>query len=597
MEYQNAAYAYVGVFVDELARLGIGHAVICPGSRSTPLAMSLAEHGGIRLWTLIDERSAAFFALGLAKATGKPVVLVCTSGTAAANFFPAIAEARLGRVPLLVLTADRPPELRDVGAPQAMDQIRLYGTHVKWSVEMAVPEAGPTLLRYSRMIAGRAVATALAAPAGPVHLNMPFREPLTPAPIRGAELPPSDTRDPLAWQGREHDRVFVDVQTAPRRLEQEQQQALASMLGSVERGLIVVGPQGNMALVAPLARLAATLQFPILADPLSQLRHGDVERALVIDNYDAFLRDADFVADARPDLVLRFGAMPTSKPLALFLGAIPDRAQIVVDGGTGWNDPMLVAGQVVYADEARLVEDMLTRLSPKPIVTEWARLWQETARTTRQVLAEVVPRFEAAFEGRIWTELSELLPAGTTVMVGNSMPIRDCDTFFPARTGLTRVIGNRGVNGIDGVVSTALGLAAGGERVVLVLGDLSFYHDLNGLLAAKMHDLSLTIVVVNNDGGGIFSFLPQAAYPEHFESLFGTPHGLDFRPVVEMYGGRFQRVADWNAFQRAVSASMDGSGLQVIEVKTDRQLNVSMHRHLWQVVSERLAAERAEAAG
>ncbi len=593
MDQPNATYHYVGAFVDELARSGVRHAVICPGSRSTPLALSFAGCETIRVWTLIDERSAAFFALGIAKATGMPVVLICTSGTAAANFLPAVAEAKLGRVPLLILTADRPPELRDVGAPQAMDQTRLYGAHAKWSVEMALPEASATLLRYSRTMAGRAVATARARPQGPVHLNMPFREPLVPALMAGAEDVESQE---MPGAGRPDLQPYVEAPSPRLALPTDVLASLATSLERHEHGLIVVGPQTDATLAAPLTRLADRLGYPILADPLSQLRHGSFDHTLVVDSYDAFLRDAAFVQANGPELVLRFGAMPTAKPLLLFLQAHPACRQIVVDGAGGWNDPMLAAEHMLHVDEHLLIDELLARLPSRPRVTAWTRSWQTTASLTRSTLDEAIALLPEPFEGRVFGELAELLPAGTTLVVGNSMPIRDCDTFLAGSRQPLRVIGNRGVNGIDGVVSTALGLAAAGEEVVLVLGDLSFYHDLNGLLAAKLHRLRLTVIVINNDGGGIFSFLPQAAYPEHFEQLFGTPLGLDFQPVVEMYGGQFERVHTWDSFQRAVSSGLESDGLTVIELPTNRASNVTLHRELWQAVSKRLAASPGETA-
>lgn len=593
MDYENATYLCSGALVDELARSGVRHAVICPGSRSTPLALVFAQHSAIRVWTLLDERSAGFFALGIARATHAPVALVCTSGTAAANFMPAVAEANLGRVPLIVLTADRPPELREIGAPQAMDQIRLYGTHAKWSVEMALPEASDTALRYWRTIAGRAAATALADPAGPVHLNVPLREPLTPAAIPGQPLPALDRRETAAWEGRPAGQPYVRVMASqaipdPARLDE-----LATMLSRVERGLIVAGPLDDASLAEPLARLATALGFPILADPLSQVRHGAFDHALVVDSYDAFLRDERFAREMEPELVLRFGAMPTSKPLLLYLKAHPLAAQIVVDDAGGWNEPMLAAGQMIYADALLLVEGLLERFPESGRPAPWAMHWQETARATRTALVETLRELDELFEGRVFDELATLLPAGATLFAGNSMPVRDCDTFLAGSRRPIRVLGNRGVNGIDGVVSTALGLATGGDPVVLVLGDISFYHDLNGLLAAKLHGLKLTIVVVNNDGGGIFSFLPQAAYPEHFEALFGTPHGLDFQPVVEMYGGHFRRIDDWAGFRDALASGLDRDGLTVIEVPTERATNVTMHRRLWQAVFTRLEELRA----
>ncbi|MFL5704407.1 MAG: 2-succinyl-5-enolpyruvyl-6-hydroxy-3-cyclohexene-1-carboxylic-acid synthase, partial [Ktedonobacteraceae bacterium] len=305
----NPAYAYAGAFVDELQRAGVRNVVICPGSRSTPLAMAFATQAGIRIWMHVDERSAAYFGLGMSKQLQQPVALLCTSGTAAANFLPAIVEAKLTRVPLLILTADRPHELRDNGAPQSIDQNRLYGTYVKWFVEVALPEATNAALRYIRTLADRAVGLTQAIPAGPVHLNFPFRDPLTPEPIPDQPLPQVAQRDLTAWQGRPDNAPYVDIRNAPASAPATTTIAsLADLVQGVQHGLIIVGPNDDPSLAAPLVHLAQQLGYPILADPFSQLRSGDHDQAMVLSSYDAFLRINSFIENAQPELVLRFGA-------------------------------------------------------------------------------------------------------------------------------------------------------------------------------------------------------------------------------------------------------------------------------------------------
>lgn len=608
----NALYAYVDAFVDELIRGGVHNAVVCPGSRSTPLALALANQRAIRVWMHVDERSAAFFALGIAKRLRQPVALVCTSGTAAANFFPAVVEANLSHVPLLVLTADRPHELRDNGAPQAIDQNHLYGAHAKWYVDVALPEATNEALRYIRTIAGRAAATSLAVPAGPVHLNFPFREPVTPDP---QPLLPVDQRDLAAWNGRPDGEPYIRVaETMSGSLPDAEIQRLERLIHEAPRGLIVVGPHVHPDLNAALVALAFVAQYPVLADPLSGLRAGEGE-VMTLSSYDAFLRNERFTEWLEPQLVLRFGAMPTSKSLLLYLKRHAARSrQIVIDGTGRWEEPTQLAAEIIHADPValclRLAErvrplldaaaDALTSPSPHAgrhwLRLRWLRFWQAADTLTREALRDAIDNFTEPFEGRVFTELAELLPDGANLFVGSSMPVRDCDTFFwPRRRSGISVLGNRGANGIDGVTSTALGVSAasnGEAPTVLVIGDLSFYHDLNGLLAARLHHLNLTIVLVNNDGGGIFSFLPQAAYPEHFEQIFGTPTGLDFEPAVHMYGGDFTRVATWEQFRESLNVSMSANGLHVIEVCTDRERNVTLHRQLWHAVEQVLAEHR-----
>ena len=598
----NALYAYVGAFADELARSGVRHAVVCPGSRSTPLALALAETPAIRVWMHVDERSAAYFGLGLAKRTGEPVALVCTSGTAAANFLPAVVEAHLTHVPLVVLTADRPHELRDCGAPQAIDHNRLYGAFTKWFVDAALPEASDDALRYARTLADRATATARATPAGPVHLNFPLREPLTPDP---GPLPPAEARDAVALQGRPggvpYTRVTVAAAAAPSAAEIAR---IAAIIQANPRGLVIAGPGLDAEQAESLIALARRAGYPLLADPLSQARAVLGAAEPVLSSYDAFLRGERFVAAATPQLVLRCGAMPTSKPLLLYLKRYAHCPQIVVGAPNTWDEPTQLASQMIHCEPAVFCHDLgialsgLSETDHGSAQAAWLEAWSRADQVTREALHTAMRRFPALFEGRVFAELAELLPDGANLIVGSSMPVRDCDTFFWPGGKRIHVYGNRGANGIDGVVSTALGIAASDRDApaVLVIGDLSFYHDLNGLLAARLHGLNLTVVLVNNDGGGIFSFLPQADHPDHFERLFGTPTGLDFSHAVRMYGGDFTRIADWDAFRAVLREGMSGGGLRVVEVPTERASNVTLHRELWRVVDAALDESAAFAA-
>jgi 2-succinyl-5-enolpyruvyl-6-hydroxy-3-cyclohexene-1-carboxylate synthase len=579
----NAALA--GAFVAELPRAGLRHAVVCPGSRSTPLAVALAEAGAIRVWMHADERSAAFFALGMARALAEPVGVLCSSGTAAANFLPAVVEAHLSRVPLLVLTADRPPELRDVGAAQTIDQARLYGSHAKWFYELPVPEATADLLRHARQVAARAIATASAAPRGPVHLNFPFREPLLPAPGEPAPA----IADEAALHGRADDAPFTAV-TPSHAVPALDLAPLARDLAGRPRGLIVCGPQDDPALAPAVTALAAQFGYPVLADALSQVRRGPHDRALVIDDYDAFLRADATCGALAPDVVLRFGALPTSKPLAQFLARDHAGRHILVDDG-GWRDPLFLASDLIQADPVAVCAALGAALPERATASAWADAWRAAAEHARTAMAACLAAPDGTIEGRVFTELAALLPAGATIFAGNSMPVRDLDTFLPAGDHALRCLANRGANGIDGVVSSALGVAAvSPEPVVLVLGDLSFYHDLNGLLAAKLHGLRATIVVVNNDGGGIFSFLPQASQvaPARFETLFGTPLGLDFRAAADLYGARFSRPESWEDFRAAVVSGIAGAGLSIVEVRSERAANVTQHRVVWRAVAAAL---------
>ncbi|WP_257351243.1 2-succinyl-5-enolpyruvyl-6-hydroxy-3-cyclohexene-1-carboxylic-acid synthase [Pseudalkalibacillus decolorationis] len=567
--------AYVGAFIDEISYT-VKDVVISPGSRSTPLAMMFAQHPDIRVWLNVDERSAAFFALGIAKSKHQPVALVCTSGTAAANYYPAIIEAYESRVPLLVLTADRPHELRDVSAPQAIDQLHLYGKYVKWFHEMAIPENNDSLLRYVRSTAARSSATTVTGKQGPVHLNFPFREPLV----------PSYEHEEAFSVGKGNNTPYVELTTGLRELEDVEYKQLGNQLSQLKKGLIVCGPGDYEKANQSIIDLAEDLQFPILADPLSPIRYGSHSKGNVIEHYDALLK-SELIQGWKPEVIIRFGAMPVSKPYLLYLKKQKECMHFIIDEGDGWREPTHLGGNIVYADPNRFARQLLEYIPNRDDAPNWLNDWKSTNEIVKCV-KEQFTTFEDKFEGKIFSELEKLIPEQTNLFVGNSMPIRDLDTFFGKTGKHIQAFANRGANGIDGVISTALGVAATGKRTVLVIGDLSFYHDMNGLLAAKLHELDITIILVNNSGGGIFSFLPQSKHTDHFEDLFGTPIGLSFDKAALMYDGEYTLVESWNAFERACERSFAEKGLHVIEMQTNRESNVEMHRKYWEGVHHSL---------
>lgn len=572
--HQEALTVYTAAFVDELTRLDVRHAVISPGSRSTPISMLLAGHPAIDVHINIDERSAAFFALGIAKATQEPVVLVCTSGTAAANYYPAIVEAKLSRVPLIVITADRPHELRDVGAPQTIDQIHLYASHVKWFSEMAIPSIDIGSIQYVRNVSRRAVIESRRNPAGPVHLNFPVREPLIP-----------NMKETYYHAGRNEQVTFQLHKKSGLTVRDEEIQSLVFQLEGKKKGILVCGELHNDEFVPAIVQLAEQLQFPILADPLSQIRTAS-NHPLIIDCYDTFLRNEKAVKTLEPEVIIRFGAMPVSKALTLFIKQNKDISHIVVDGAAGWREPTGLATQFVDSDEVFFCRKLATAVKVQE-ETIWREQWQQLNKTAKTGLQAILSE-QTLNEGKVFSLLEKVTPNDSYIFVSNSMPIRDCDTFLHCNESNRKIFANRGANGIDGVISTALGVSIVGYPTVLVIGDLSFYHDLNALLAAKKDHLNITIILVNNDGGGIFSFLPQAAEKNHFEELFGTPHGLDFSHVVKMYNGQFNRVTDWEQFNEAVTESFKVNGLKVIEVVTNREENVQYHRNLQKNVSQEI---------
>ncbi len=576
MNHQEALTSYIAAFVAELVKNGVEDVVVSPGSRSTPMAMVMAEHPELRVHIHVDERSAAFFALGIAKVSQKPAALLCTSGTAAANYYPAIVEALYSRVPLIVLTADRPHELRDVGAPQAIDQIHLYGKNVKWFVEMAPPENTVEMLRYARTVSARAAAMAKRSPAGPVHLNFPFREPLVPQLDRQDLFELSERKD-----------GFVNVHPGQLVLQEEDCSQIAESLSEANKGIIVCGPMVNADFPEAVIQLAKRLNFPIVADPLSQLRSGLHDGSLVIDTYDSFLKNDDAKRALRPDVIIRFGAMPVSKPLTIFMKENSDARQIIVDGGAGWRDPSMLSTEMVHCNEVQFCKSVIPYLKSSEN-NQYAPLWKEINDLTKSKLAEINEVDELS-EGKLFYQLSELLPEGSTLFVGNSMPIRDLDTFFHFNQKGIRVMANRGANGIDGTVSTALGAAALSQPLYLVLGDLTFFHDLNGLIASKQYGIDINILLINNNGGGIFSFLPQAGHPKNFEKLFGTPLDLDFSHAIKMYGGQYDQISDWGHFISVFKRNKETTGLKVMEITTNRDKNVAEHRELWDSVSQEIS--------
>ncbi len=566
---------WVVEIAQSLAAHGVKDVVVCPGSRSTPLALAVARHPALRVWMHLDERSAGFFALGIARARHRPAAVLCTSGTAVANLLPAVVEAHLARVPLLLLTADRPPELRDNGAPQTIDQIGIFGRNVRWFIDLPVPQM--TLLPFLRATLGRAIGLTQIAPAGPVHLNLPFREPLVPDRSLMATL--------LAQTPSS-----VQVTPARRMLGGAELATLASSLIEYRRGLIIAGPDCPADLGPLLTILAHRLRFPVLADPLSGVRYGPHTDDYILGAYDAFLRDERFVTHYAPEVVLRFGAMPTSKPLLLYLQHHPQARQLVIDGGAGWREPTSLAREHLQVDEhwfCLALADALAS-SQREGPTLWLRAWQTAEQTARTTIQAHLLAQETISEPGLFARLGTWLPNGTTLFVGNSMPVRDCDTFLAPRSTPLYVIGNRGANGIDGLVSTALGLAAGDATpLVMALGDLSLIHDTNGLIAARLHRLNATILLINNDGGGIFSFLPQASETDQFELLFGTPHGTDFAPLAALYGAQYTLASDWATVHAALQSSFAG-GLHLIEIRTRRDQNVRDHRTIWPLVSAAL---------
>ncbi|QSG13843.1 2-succinyl-5-enolpyruvyl-6-hydroxy-3-cyclohexene-1-carboxylic-acid synthase [Halapricum desulfuricans] len=562
MTAPNRATLWGETLVEELVAAGVSGVVLAPGSRSTPLTTAFAAHDDIETFSQLDERSAAFFALGRSRRLGEPTALVCTSGTAAANFHPAVIEANQSRVPLVVLTADRPPELQDSGANQTIDQEKLYGDAVRYYRTLPEPTPEARTLRSLRTTADRAVQRATATPPGPVHLNVPVAKPLEPTDVPGDVPDDLADRAPLGAAGR--DGPFVRTTTGRQTLDTGAVADLADSLATVDRGLLVAGPANEPTPARDaLASLAEATGFPVLADPLSGHRFGH-DGPLVCGGYDAYLDAAGAWPD--PDVVVRFGASPTSKVLRHYLRDHAAR-QLVVDPAGGWREAEFTATDLLVADPTWLSERLAGRIDGSAD-SGWRDRFRRAERIHWENVSDAVGAEQ--FEGAVLSTVASEAPDPATLVVSNSMPVRDLDRFGRPRHGDLTVLGNRGASGIDGVTSTALGAgSATDDPLVLVIGDLAFYHDMNGLLAVERCGVDATIVLLHNDGGGIFHMLPIEDFDPPFTEYFKTPHGIDFEPVGDLYGLEYAIVEDLADFETAYTDSVESDGTQVIEVRFD----------------------------
>ncbi len=579
MDLTNGNTALASALAEELARGGVRQAVVSPGSRSTPLAVALWRQPEIETSVIVDERSAAFFALGAAQASGTPVAMLCTSGTAAANYHPAICEADESAIPLVVLTADRPPELRGIGAGQTIDQVKLYGDSVRWFSEVGTHEADDQGLLHYRSVACRALAAARGEPRpGPVHLNLPWREPLAPTPVEGAVT----ATDTVALQGREGRPLTavtaIDLEPSAFLLDE-----MAGHIGDAISGVIVAGRQLDPELREPLVHLAQASGFPILAEPTSQLRCGPHDRSRVVSTYDLLLRDEHFARSVTPDLVLRFGEMPTSKPLRGWLAA-SGADQIAIDPHGDWNEPTNRAAAILRADPTELASGWATRLEKED--RGEPRRWLEAEQAARAAIDSALAG-EAISEPALHLALGEAHRDGDLVYTASSMPIRDQEAFLSPSETDAIFLCNRGANGIDGLISSGIGAAhATGRPTTIVTGDLGLLHDIGGLAALRDVSTPVRVVVIDNGGGGIFSFLPQAnaLAAEEFEALLGTPRGVDVARAADLFDlphRRLESLADLDV------ALADGTGL--IEAKTGRRENLDLHRRLAADVSKAIS--------
>ena len=567
---------YIAALVDEFYQLGVRHAVFSPGSRSTTMAMLFKEHEGFETYMNIDERSASFMALGIAKAHKEPTVLVCTSGSAVAHYLPAILEAQYSGIPLIVLSADRPHTLLHVGAPQTVDQHKIFGTAVNYFEELAVPQESH-YYTYPRQVARKAYMKAMDTKKGPVHINVPLFEPLVPELSRNhfeagrssfKVVKPNyssvfgfDNRNNLTYINNVIDVAHNNDST----------KEINNLLERYERILILAGPQIDVDEADMIRSFGEALQAPILADPLSNVRGCDTSN-VVISTYDALLARQSLWHELKPDCVIQFGQIVVSKRVQQMIASWTDVEYIEVNSTM---DSMNPTGKTTMHVQASI--DVFTHLYGKNNNSDtYLNIWRRLDQAGKKQLSLAIDE-PHCFEGRTIRELQKQIPEDGQIFVANSMTIRDFDYFWFSGESKAVLYGNRGVNGIDGTISTALGLAANGRPTYLVTGDLSLFHDLNGLAVAKTHNLNLTIILHNNDGGGIFEYLPQKG-TKHFDYLFSTSQGLDYSGAAKLYGCGYTKISSPDELSSVLAKIGQESGVHIIEIPTNREYSRELHK-------------------
>ncbi|WML34050.1 2-succinyl-5-enolpyruvyl-6-hydroxy-3-cyclohexene-1-carboxylic-acid synthase [Clostridium sp. OS1-26] len=540
---------YIAALVDELYQLGLREVVISPGSRSTPLALLFCEQD-FKTFINIDERSAAFFALGIAKECERPVVLVCTSGSAVANYLPAIVEAKYSRVPLIVLTVDRPHELRQVGAPQTIDQNKIFGDYTKYYEELALPEESENMYRYVRVVMQKAYASAMSKEYGVVHINVPIRDPLIPD-LDKLDFTIGRQKDKFEYIRGENCFLFD-----------------ASILKN-KNGIIICGGDAYSDYHKEVLELGERLKAPVLADPISNLRN--YSKDIIIDSYDAFLKNDTIKKELKPEFIIHFGQVPVSKRLQQFLSMHQDILYLQIDEVFQYRNPSLSTKKYVVSSPRLFAKSICIENSNTEYLYKWLNYQKQMRKQLNGAKDEI-----NLFEGKLIQIVQNMLPEESRLVVSNSMSIRDIDYFFEARNQNIKVLCNRGANGIDGIVSTALGVSTSDKPTILLTGDLSFYYDLNGLLVGKTHKLNLIIILLNNDGGGIFRYLPQSK-EKCFDYLFLTPHGMNFEGIKTLYDLTYYEAMDYQAFEEVFKEALTLEGVKLIEVKIDSELSKKIH--------------------
>ena len=559
--YKNVNQLWAYILTETLKRLGLTCAIICPGSRSTPLAVAFAQQvPEIEAISILDERSAAFFALGQAKASGRPVVLVCTSGTAGANFYPAVIEASYSRVPLLILTTDRPPELRDCHSGQTVDQLRLYGNYPNWQTELALPSADLGMLAYLRQTIIYSWERSQTPTKGPVHLNIPFRDPLAPVPD-GTDL------SYLQSQFQPED-FFAGIANTTSFAIPDSRFSIPQEWKECDRGIIIAGvaePSQPQEYCRAIAQLSQTLKWPVLAEGLSPVRNYAELNPYLISTYDLILRNQQLAKQLAPEMVIQVGEMPTSKELRNWIDATQPRRWIIDKSDQNF-DPL--HGRTTHLRIS--VEDIKAEEINLSFSSDYGKKWCDAEAKVRLAVDQTMAKIDEIIESKAAWLISQILPPGTPLFIANSMPVRDVEYFWKPNNLGVRSHFNRGANGIDGTLSTALGMAHRQQSSVMLTGDLALLHDTNGFLIRNKFVGHLTIVLINNNGGGIFEMLPIAKFEPPFEEFFGTPQDIDFAQLCATYNVQYELITSWQQLQQRLNL-LPTKGIRVLEVRTNRK--------------------------
>ncbi|MEG4251207.1 2-succinyl-5-enolpyruvyl-6-hydroxy-3-cyclohexene-1-carboxylic-acid synthase [Microcoleus sp. Pol10D4] len=616
IDFRNTNTVWASVLAETLQRLGLTTAVICPGSRSAPLTIAFAQNNKIETIPILDERSASFFALGISQKSGLPTALICTSGTAAANFYPAIIEARESRIPLLIFTADRPPELRDCHAGQAIDQVKIYGNYPNWQAELAIPSASRGMLDYLRQTIVYAWERSQFPTPGPVHLNIPFRDPLVPVPDIAVEALETQFNPEHFFAGLEP--IFAGESSTPPLLRRGAESTMQQWQ-KCSKGIIIAGvaqPQLAGKYCSAIAQISKSLNWPVLAEGLSPVRNYAQLNPHLISTYDLILRNRELADKLTPEIAIQIGDFPTSKELRNWLDKTQPK-RYIIDPSHHNFDPL--HGKTIHLrtspeNLATNLATILTLVPPlikgglggdrAPATTntppqipplnkdestqipplskgglggvqtspsnEYLQLWRNTEIQVRQTIDQKISAINNIIEPKVSWLLSQILPPGTPIFIANSMPVRDVEFFWKPNNLEIKPFFNRGANGIDGTLSTALGVAHRNQSSIMLTGDLALLHDTNGFLIKNKFVGHLTIILINNNGGGIFEMLPVAKFDPPFEEFFATPQQINFAQLCATYGVQHEVIDDWEQFKEKLNL-LPNSGIRVLELQTDRR--------------------------